>query len=156
MHRLEAEPPRGGGQSLTYTGVGVRATRKRKRCLIGLPATDEPAQTPGSCYSTGSDPWAYETSWRSRTISTHESKGSWRESRVSRRSSSAEVVAPPASLTPARKLILWRMRRVRQALPSRAADKSGAERLPPVARFERAAWKSVHDPERVSSSRDRV
>jgi hypothetical protein len=81
---------------------------------------------------------ARENSWRSRTISRPGSRGSWRENRVSRRSSSAEVLAL-ASL-PVRKLNLSRMRgRESPALPSRAGNETPSRSSTVAARFERRA-----------------
>ena len=118
----------------------ARYAGSRRRVNFGSP-TDEPATAPGSCYA-ARPPILQHTRplWRSRTISRPASKGSWRENRVSRRSSSAEALAP-RQLTPPRRLNLSRMRR-REPPPlgSRAGNETLSRApLPPVSRFERRA-----------------
>lgn len=61
------------------------------------------------------------TSWQSRTIIKLESKGSWRERRVSRKSFTVGVLAL-RWLTPVHRLSLSRVRRAPWPLPAKARD----------------------------------
>ena len=111
--------------------------RRQARTNLGS-ATHGPALGRGTCYAAPRPiPERTRTSWRSRTTSRHESKGSWRENLVSRRSSSAEVLAPRQS-TPPRSLNRSRMwRQERPALASRAGNETPFRAPTTIAKFKR-------------------
>ena len=132
----------------------ARYAGSRRRVNFGSP-TDGPATAPGSCYAPRPPILEHtRTSWRSRTISRHASKGSWRENRVSRRSNSAEALAL-RQLTPPRRLNLSRMRgRELPALASRAGNETLSRAPAAAAKFRASCVESIRGPRRRGPSAD--